>query len=328
MLNRQVVVIVMLITVVAVSGFFFVRYSAQQRRSAEVPTTPEAVVAAAGDIAYCSSEGDEATAELLEDIDGTVLTLGDNAYPDGRTEDFDECYDPTWGKFKERTRPIPGNHDYETEGASAYFEYFGAAAGDPQKGYYSYELESWHIIALNSNCKQIGGCGMGSAQLEWLKRDLATNPAWCTLAYVHDPLFSTGKHGSRPEVTRIWKVLYAAGADLVLSGNDHNYQRFAPQDPDGEADYERGIRQFVVGTGGKSHYAIESPIENLQVYNDDTFGVLKLTLEKSGYEWQFVPVEGKTFTDSGSASCHTLPPDERTERTVAYRDPTAGSAFR
>ncbi len=314
MLNRPVVVIVVLIIVVAVNGFFFIRYfSSQQRSSAETPTTPAAVVAAAGDIADCSSEGDEATAELLEGIDGTVLTLGDNVYQDGSAENFAECYDPTWGRFKERTRPIPGNHDYVTEGASGYFEYFGDAAGDPQKGYYSYDLGSWHIVALNSNCNQIGGCGRGSAQLEWLRRDLANNPAWCTLAYVHDPLFSAGPHGNSPEVTPIWKALYAAGADVVLSGDDHNYQRFAPQDPDGEADYERGIRQFVVGTGGKNHNAIESPIENLEVYNNDTYGVLKLNLEKGGYEWRFIPVEGKTFTDSESARCHTLPPIERTQ---------------
>ena len=165
MLNRPVVVIVVLIIVVAVNGFFVRYYSSQQRSSAETPTMPAAVVAAAGDIADCSSEGDEATAELLEGIDGTVLTLGDNVYQDGSAENFAECYDPTWGKYKERTRPIPGNHDYGPEGTSAYFEYFGDAAGDPEKGYYSYDLKSWHIVALNSNCKQIGGCGRGSAQL-------------------------------------------------------------------------------------------------------------------------------------------------------------------
>ncbi len=317
MLNRPVVVIVVLIIVVAVNGFVFIRYfSSQQRSSAETPTTPAAVVAAAGDIADCSSEGDEATAELLEGIDGTVLTLGDNVYQHGTAQNFAECYDPTWGRFKERTRPIPGNHDYVTQGASGYFEYFGDAAGDPQKGYYSYDLGAWHIVALNSNCNQIGGCGRGSAQLEWLRRDLANNPAWCTLAYVHDPLFSASPEMTR-KVARIWKALYAAGADVVLSGDDHNYQRFAPQDPDGEADYERGIRQFVVGTGGKSNNAIESPIENLEVYdNDDTYGVLKLSLKEGGYEWRFVPLEGKTFTDSGSARCNPLAPIKRTHSTA------------
>jgi hypothetical protein len=299
-LNTPVVVIVVLIVVVGVNGFLFFRYHSRGAPPAEV-------VVAAGDIADCGSKGDEATARLVEDIEGaTVLTLGDNVYQHGTAEEFAECYDPTWGRFKERTRPIPGNHDYGPEGASAYFDYFGDAAGDPDKGYYSYDLGSWHLVALNSTCKQIGGCGEGSAQLEWLRRELAANPAKCTLAYVHDPLFSAGRDANSSKVTHIYEVLYAAGADVVLSGDYHNYQRFEPQDPDGRADSERGIRQFVVGTGGKNHYAIESPVENLEVYNDNTFGVLKLSLKEGAYEWEFVPVEGETFTDSGSAQCHTL----------------------
>jgi hypothetical protein len=302
-------VIVVLIVIVAVGGFLFFSYLSPG-------AAPQEVVVAVGDIADCRSEGDEATARLVEGIDaGTILTLGDHAYQHGTAEQFAECYDPTWGQFKERTKPIPGNHDYGTKGASAYFEYFGDAAGDPQKGYYSYDLGSWHIVALNSVCKQIGGCGRNSAQLAWLKRDLAANPARCTLAYVHDPLFSASPEVAH-RVAYLWEALYAAGADVVLSGDDHNYQRFAPQNPDGRADYERGIRQFVVGTGGKNHYAIESPIENLEVYNDETFGVLKLSLKEGGYEWRFVPVEGKTFTDSGSARCHTLKSIKRTRPTA------------
>jgi hypothetical protein len=266
----------------------------------------EQTIAAAGAIAACNTKGDEATARLLEGIDGTVLALGDNAYPDGSAEDFQECYDPSWGQFKDRTRPVPGNREYNTRGARAYFEYFGEAAGDPEKGYYSYNLGSWHVVALNSNCKHIGGCTRQSAQVQWLRDDLAAN--WdkhCTLAYIHDPLFSSGRRGKSPEVKSIWQVLYEAGADVVLSADDRNYERFAPQDPDGKADSERGIRQFVVGTGGgANHYPILDSTANSEVHNDDTYGVLKLTLRPEGYKWRFVPVEGAQFTDSGSARCH------------------------
>jgi acid phosphatase type 7 len=268
------------------------------------------VIVAAGDIANCSSEGDEETARLVGDIDGaTVLTLGDNAYPDGTTEDFRECYEPTWGQLKERTRPTPGNHEYETEGARGYFDYFGEAAGDPEEGYYSYDLGSWHIVALNSNCGEGEiRCGPGSAQTKWLKEDLAANAdeeGRCTLAYMHHPRFSSGEeHGSTPNLEPLWKALYEAGADVVLSGHEHNYERFAPQDPTGKADPQRGIREFVVGTGGKSHYPILEPIANSEIHNDESYGVLKLTLNPKSYEWRFIPVEGSTFTDSGSDVCH------------------------
>jgi len=268
------------------------------------------VIFAAGDIADCASDGDEETAKLVSAIDGaTVLTLGDNAYPDGAAEDFRNCYKPTWGQFKERTRPTLGNHEYETEGASAYFEYFGEAAGDPDEGYYSHDLGAWHIVALNSNCGEGGEirCGPASAQTEWLKEDLAANAdeGQCTLAYMHHPRFSSGvKHGGTSTMEPLWEALYEAGAEVVLSGHEHNYERFAPQDPEGRADQKRGIRQFVVGTGGKSHYPIFDPLPNSEVHNDTSYGVLKLTLHPHSYEWQFVPVEGETFTDSGDARCH------------------------
>ena len=197
--------------------------------------TTGAVVVAAGDIADCDSEGDEATAKLLEGIEGTVLTLGDNAYASGTAEEFAECYDPTWGRAKTRTNPVPGNPDYRTEGAQGYFDYFEEKAGDPGEGYYSYNLGEWHVVALNSNCEDIGGCSVGSPQVRWLKADLAANEdKACTLAYFHHPLFSSGLHRPGvPELKPLWDVLYAADADVVLSSHDHNYQRFAPQDPDG-----------------------------------------------------------------------------------------------
>jgi hypothetical protein len=275
----------------------------------ERPPSPPVVVAA-GDIASCRTEADEATARLVGDIgDSTVLTLGDEAYPDGSAEDFEECYDPTWGRFKDRTKPVPGNHEYDTPGAAGYFHYFGRAAGDPGKGYYSYNLGKWHIVALNSNCKEeeVGDCEPSSQQVRWLKADLAANKdKRCTLAYMHHPRFSSGKeHGNTHFVKPLWDALYEGGAEVVLSGHEHNYERFAPQNPVGKADPERGIREFVVGTGGgKGHYPILEPIANSEVHSDDTYGVLKVTLRPKSYEWRFVPEEGETFSDSGSARCH------------------------
>lgn len=272
------------------------------------PPTPipgdDPVLVGAGDIADCSSAGDEATAALLDDIPGTVFTAGDNAYGDGSVQEFADCYDPSWGRHKQRTMPAPGNHDYHTADASGYFGYFGMAAGLPTQGYYSYDLGDWHIIVLNSNCSEIGGCGVGSPQEQWLRQDLATHPTTCTAAYFHHPLFSSGHHGSNGAMEALWQALYDYNADVVLNGHDHNYERFAPQDPSGNLDLQRGLRQFVVGTGGKSHYSVTSPLANSEVTNDDTFGVLKLTLRAGTYEWAFVPVAGATFTDAGTGVCH------------------------
>jgi Calcineurin-like phosphoesterase len=265
------------------------------------------VLVGAGDIAACGSSGDEATAALLDTIEGSVFTLGDNVYDSGTRREFASCYDPTWGRHKERTRPAPGNHDYETAGASAYFRYFGAAAGDPNTGYYSYALGAWHIIVINSNCSSVGGCQAGSLQEAWLRADLAAHPVDCTLAYWHHPRFSSGPHGGAVEMRAIWQALYELGADVVLSGHDHDYERFAPQDPDGNSDPERGIRQFVVGTGGRSHYRFGRIQPNSEVRNSDTFGVLKLTLSATDYTWEFIPEHGKTFTDAGSGPCSAAP---------------------
>lgn len=191
--------------------------------------TSAPVLVGAGDIADCSGSGDEATAKLLDGIPGTVFTTGDNAYESGTPSEFANCYDPTWGRYKARTRPSPGNHDYLTSGASGYFDYFGAAAGDPSKGYYSYNLGDWHIISLNSMCENVGGCGASSPMVSWLKQDLAANPKTCTLAYFHHPLFSSGKSGNKTRMKPTWEVLYTKGADVVLNGHDHDYERFAPK---------------------------------------------------------------------------------------------------
>ncbi len=210
-----------------------------------------AVLLAAGDISSCRSSGDEATAKLLDGLTGTVATLGDNAYQSGTAQEFADCYGPTWGRHKARTRPSPGNHDYGTAGAAGYFGYFGAAAGDPAKGYYSYDLGAWHVVALNSQCAETGsGCEAGSAQERWLRADLKAHPARCTLAYWHHAPFSSGAtHGGDPATRALWRALYDHGADIVLAGHEHNYERFAPVD--GNRDRARGIRLFAAGSSSR-----------------------------------------------------------------------------
>jgi hypothetical protein len=266
--------------------------------------TPATLVGA-GDIADCKNlSGAEATAKLLDQIPGTVFAAGDLAYPDGTKENF-ECYDKTWGRAKSRTRPAAGNHEFHSSGAAYYFEYFGPVAGDPKNGYYSYELGAWHIIVLNSECEEVDGCEAGSRQEKWLRADLAAHPVACTLAYWHKPLFSSGgAHGNDLEIKPLWQALYEANADVVINGHDHDYERFAPQTPDAAADPSRGIREFVVGTGGKSHRPFGVTKANSEVRNADAYGVLKLTLKPKGYDWQFIPEAGKSFTDSGSGTCH------------------------
>lgn len=265
------------------------------------------VLVGAGDIAICGSPYPEMTAQLLDGIPGTVYTLGDNAYERGKLTEFQKCYGPTWGRHLARTMPAVGNHEYETEGAGGYYAYFGAAASPLDqpchhncKGYYSYNLGAWHIVVLNSE----QDVGVTSAQVQWLRADLAANPTSCTLAYWHKPRFSSGvSHGNNPSVQPFWDVLYEHGADVVLGAHDHIYERFAPQSPAGQAAPQNGIRQFVVGTGGKTLHAIGSPRRNSEVRSSHAYGVLKLTLHAESYSWEFMPVEGQGFTDTGSAPC-------------------------
>ena len=281
------------------------------------------VIAAAGDIAcdpgstaYNGGLGTDsacrqlATSNLLTGGDlARVLTLGDNQYEDGALWKFQASYDPSWGRVKSITSPALGNHEYGVTGAAGHFDYFNGsgvptgAAGERGKGYYSFDVGSWHLIAINSNCGEVGGCGAGSAQEQWLRADLAAHPATCTLAYWHHPRFSSGPHGNSLAMEPIWQALYNARADLVLAGHDHDYERFAPQDAAGNADPALGIREFVVGTGGKTHYTTGAPKPNSEVRNSDTYGVLKLTLNPTGYDWDFAPAVG-SFTDSGSGACH------------------------
>ena len=215
----------------------------------------------AGDIAACGAGAAARTADLVARIAGTVFTAGDNAYERGTSSEYADCYGPTWGRFKARTRPAPGNHEYLANGAAGYFDYFGAVAGERGKGYYSYEVGAWHVVVLNSECAFVGGCGITSPQVRWLDVDLAQARSTCSLAIFHHPRFSSGaEHGSDATYDAFWRVLYAHGVELVINGHDHEYERFAPQTPDAVRDEARGIREFVVGTGGRSLYAVRAPI--------------------------------------------------------------------
>jgi hypothetical protein len=282
------------------------------------------VIAAAGDIAcdptdtaFNGGNGTvircrmRATSDLLvgKRFDA-VLLLGDNQYWSGTLAAHLASFAPSWGRLGSLLRPAPGNHEYQTPGAAGYFDYFGAAAGDRTKGWYSYDLGSWHVVVLNSNCGDLGansGCDPGSPQLQWLTADLAAHPRACTLAYWHHPRFSSGAHGNDATYDAFWRELYNAGADVVLVGHDHDYERFAPQDPDAKADPGHGIRQFVVGTGGREIRAFSTIRANSESRNAKEFGVLTLKLRSGGYDWQFLPVLGSTFSDHGSASCHDAP---------------------
>ena len=275
------------------------------------------VIAGAGDIA-CPSDiptdrtcHQRATSDLLVAMNPTaVFNAGDDQYESGTLSAFLSYYGPTWGRLKAITHPVAGNHEYLTPGAAGYFDYFGPAAGDRSKGYYSLEVGAWHLIVLNSNCGELpagtgaDGCDEGSPQNDWLEQDLAASTSLCTLALWHHPRFSSGVHGNDTSMGSFWDDLYASGADVVINGHDHDYERFAPQDPAGGFDPASGIREFVVGTGGRHYDPWGIPQPNSQRRNRITYGVLKLTLHGSSYDWEFVPEAGQTFTDRGRSACH------------------------
>lgn len=276
---------------------------APERDTAEPAGTSErmGILVGAGDIGRCSRPAAHQTARLLDTIPGTVFTTGDHAYPDGAPEDFEECYAPSWGRHRSRTRPSPGNHDYHTPGAAGYFEYFGANAGARDLGYYSFDIGDWHVISLNSEIDM----DTGSPQEQWLRADLAANDKPCTVAYWHEPAFSSGaRHESSRGPLPLWDALHEFHAEIVINGHEHLYERFEPMGPDGEADPEHGIRQFTVGTGGADLYGFAEALPNSAARNDHTHGILKLTLYATSYQWEFVPVEGGTYADHGSGACH------------------------
>jgi Bacterial Ig-like domain (group 2)/Calcineurin-like phosphoesterase len=262
----------------------------------------------AGDIAECGATSDDSTAALLGRIGGTVFTAGDNAYPDGYYQDYANCWAPSWGQYQAVVHPAAGNHEYHdsiASGAADYYRYFfrdhGTVVGDSGSYYYSYDLGAWHIVVLNTFIDM----SAGSPQEQWLRADLAASTKHCTLAYMHYPRFSSGSvHGSYAAVQPLWQALYDYGAEIAIAGHDHEYERFAPQSPDGQLDMVRGIRSFVVGTGGGGLYSFGTPLPNSEVRNSSTWGVLQLTLADGSYSWAFVPITGQTFTDSGSGTCH------------------------
>jgi hypothetical protein len=266
------------------------------------PSTVQ-VFSGAANIASCGTDVDEATAQILDTLPGRVFVLGDNVNPSGSAANYTNCYGPTWGRHKARTNPTIGNHEYDVTGANGYFGYFGAAAGDPTKGYYSFDLGDWHVVVLNNTASVASG--IGSVQEQWLKADLAASTKRCTIAMFHYPLFFSSDDPSwhsASGVLGIWNDLYQAGAEIVLNGQQYDYERFAPQDPGGNAD-PRGIREFNVGTGGYATALPTSIAPNTEAVSD-AYGILKLSLGPDSYTWQFIPAGGSTFTDSGSGNCH------------------------
>ena len=261
----------------------------------------ESLLIGAGDIGLCGSQAAEATARLLDGMAGVVFTTGDNAYPQGTAANYRDCYEPNWGRHKARTRPAPGNHDYESPGASPYFNYFGTNAGPSGLGYYRYSLGDWQIYSLNSNI----AADSASPQVQWLRGELAANPSACALAYWHHPRFSSGPHGDTPAMQPIWRVLHDNGVEMVINGHDHFFERFAPQDAEGRLDPVHGIRQFIVGTGGAG---LTMPVQ-VRANSDarwSVHGVLQLVLRGNAYTWGFVSDTGAA-TDIGGAPCHGSP---------------------
>lgn len=306
MLARRFLIPVLAFTTVGSAG-----------QSAERASAPTTVVVAVGDTSCSPADPSfnggsgtttnctmKATSEVALALSpSVVLALGDTQYEVGALEAFQASYAPTWGRLLSITRPVPGNHEYYTAGAAGYYAYFGSAAGDPSKGYYSFDLPGWHLIALNSSCAEVGGCGAGSPQEAWLRADLASHRGVCTLAYWHQPRFSSGNHGSDATYDAFWRALYEFGTDVVLNGHDHDYERFHRMDPDGLADPARGIREFVVGTGGKNHVPFGS-IHSQSAIRANIHGVLRLALKRGAYEWSFEPIAGSSLTDRGETPCH------------------------
>jgi hypothetical protein len=265
------------------------------------PPVPDAVLVGAGDMAGCGRSEPFATAALVDRIPGLVFTAGDNVYPAGSTTIYPECYGPSWGRHMWRTYPLPGNHDWDNSGAaSAYFSYFGASAA-PGLGYYSFNAGAWHILALNSNI----AANAASAQYEWLKTDLAASATSCMLAIWHHPLYSSSLNGNSSRMRDVWRLLQQWGAEVVVTGHDHAYERYAPQDADGRASAS-GMREFVVGTGGYSLYDLVHREPNSEVFESHTWGVIKFTLKRQSYTWEFIPIDGQTFRDYGSGTCSVL----------------------
>jgi hypothetical protein len=266
-----------------------------------VPPTPvpPVTISAAGDVGWCGLKGAELTGRLLDTLPGPILLPGDVAYMDGSEKDFANCFDPHWGRHKSRIFPVPGNHDYVTAGGAPYYAYFGSNAGPPGQGYYSMAIGAWHVVGLNA----VIPIGEGSPQLAWLRSDLTEHPSKCTLVFWHYPRFSSAKNGDNGFVGPALRVIYEAGADVLLAGHDHVYERMMPVNPEGHPDAARGIRQFTVGTGGAELYGFTN-VKSISEVRASVWGVLRLTLAADGYDWDFISVPGESFRDFGTAQCH------------------------
>jgi len=262
------------------------------------PIVQTTVLLAAGDIGVCGSRGAAETGEMLDALQGTILALGDIAYPHGTAYDFINCYEPVWGRHKSRTRPTTGNHEYEAAAAQPYFDYFGALAGPPGVGYYSFKAGDWLVLSLNSNIP----VGNTTAQVQWIRSELTANTSRCALAYFHHPLYSSGPNGDNARLAGLWQLLYDMGVDVILSGHEHLYERYGPMTPDGQRNDAKGIRQFIVGTGGAGLYSISRlhPVSEVQVISH---GLLKLTLSSQAYQWEFLQTSG-VRGDFGQDVCH------------------------
>ena len=262
------------------------------------PTPITTVLLVAGDIGVCGSTAAVGTGQMLDMLEGTVLAVGDMAYRHGTAQEFETCYDPVWGRHKARTRPSPGNHEYETSGAQPYFDYFGSQAGPSGLGYYSFRSGDWLVLSLNSNLP-VGGT---TAQAQWIRTELMANTSRCALAYFHHPLYSSGPNGDNARLAGLWQMLYEQGVDVIVSAHEHLYERYAPMSPDGQRNDARGIRQFIVGTGGAGLYTVlrAHPQSEIQIV---AHGILKLTLGAQGYDWAFLQADG-VRADSGSEVCH------------------------
>jgi Calcineurin-like phosphoesterase len=275
------------------------------------PTSPDSptpqdnpILMGAGDIGQCGSAGAANTGKLLDAQTGTIFAAGDLAYPDGSAQQFLDCYEPVWGRHKDRTYPAPGNHEYGSIAAAPYFAYFGSRAGPAGLGYYRYSKGPWQVFSLNSNLDGPAA----TAQIDWLKGQLGASGD-CSIAYFHHPRFSSGPHGALPPaaaVPEIWRQLYSAGADIVISAHEHFYERFAPQNADGVPDGVTGIRQFIVGTGGAELTRPIRRVANSEI-TMSVYGVLRLSLDNQSYRWDFLSADSGASLDSGSGSCHGRP---------------------
>jgi hypothetical protein len=262
----------------------------------DLPVAPDGaeVLLAVGDTGSCDGTADDAVADLASQLPGTIALLGDLAYPNGTAGEFRDCFGGAWGELRDRLRPAPGNHEYSTGDASAYFDWFGEAAAGPE-GWYSYDIGAWHVVALNSNCARIGGCGAGGAQADWLAEDLADHASECLLAYWHHARYASGRHGPTEEMDALWQILREAGVDVVLNGHDHSYERIVAD----------GVREFVVGTGGRSLYAFDDPpLPATEARHAGSHGLLWLALSGGAYRWEFLPLGKTTFTDAGQGDCN------------------------